>query len=179
MDRTKDSHFRAMVHGCFGGVEWYYCVVAVGRVPAEMIKWIGARTEPAVPKATRPVNKKTGIQHRTSDPKQMREGAKRKERQMMQMEEEWRRGKTVHGYYQLKDEVEVISAGRSERTVGRTVWGRASWPMNVYGAHSRVTPSCHRRAFILKVCGLASSGAGFRHCGPMQPPRPMRRDTRT
>jgi hypothetical protein len=116
MQRTRDSYFRAMVHGFFGGVEWLYCLVALGQVPIPMIQWIGESRDPKngpapVPKA-KPV-RKTGVQHKTSDPKQMREDAKRKERQLTQINTEWRLGRskvTWEDWNKLKAEVEAISA---------------------------------------------------------------------
>ena len=95
VDRTRSAYFRAAVTTYFGGVDWYFCFVALGDVPAEVITVIDRpRRETA---GKRVLQERTGVRHTVSDPKATREKAKLEAKRLTALEARYA-GRWVPGW---------------------------------------------------------------------------------
>ena len=74
LERTRTAYFRAAATTYFGGIDSYCCFVALGDVPAEMITLVNRDRRETARK--RVLNERTGVVHKVSQPKALREEAK-------------------------------------------------------------------------------------------------------
>jgi hypothetical protein len=85
IERTRSAYFRAAATTYFGGIDWYYCFVALGDIPAEMITLINRDRRETARK--RGLNERTGVVHKVSEPKALREEAKLEAKKLQKEEE--------------------------------------------------------------------------------------------
>ena len=135
-ERTRTAYFRAAATAYFGSNYWYYSFVALGDVPAEMIALINRHRRETARK--RVLNERTGVVHKVSQPKALREEAKR-EAKLLKALEVASEGRWIYNWYQKS------RRAQDERTPGRSE-----------GCETRITQA---RATL--TCTLATSGNAF------------------
>ena len=95
IEPTRTAYFRAAAATYVGGIDWQYCFVARGDVPAEMITLVNLDRRETSRK--REINERTGVVNKVSLPKALPEEAKR-EATMLKAPEDAHQGRWINNW---------------------------------------------------------------------------------